>query len=30
VGGIPTLSVGAEFVEQARRVGFEVTLEQAG
>jgi hypothetical protein len=30
VGGIPTLAVGAEFVEQARGVGFEVTLEQAG
>ena len=30
VGGIPTLEVGHEFVEQARGVGFEVTLEQAG
>lgn len=30
VGGIPTLAVGQEFVEQARGVGFEVTLEQAG
>ncbi len=30
VGGIPTLAVGREFVEQARAVGFEVTLEQAG
>lgn len=30
VGGIPTLEVGAEFVEQAREAGFEVTLEQAG
>lgn len=30
VGGIPTLAVGAEFVEQARGAGFEVTLEQAG
>ena len=29
VGGIPTLAVGHEFVEEARRVGFEVTLEQA-
>jgi hypothetical protein len=29
VGGIPTLEVGQEFVEQARGVGFEVTLEQA-
>jgi hypothetical protein len=29
VGGIPTLEVGREFVEQARGVGFEVTLEQA-
>ena len=29
VGGIPTLDVGREFVEQARGVGFEVTLEQA-
>jgi len=29
VGGIPTLDVGREFFEQARRVGFEVTLEQA-
>ncbi|HUG65797.1 MAG TPA: hypothetical protein VMK83_11315 [Gaiellaceae bacterium] len=30
VGGIPTLEVGREFAEQARGVGFEVTLEQAG
>ena len=30
VGGIRTLAVGAEFVEQARGAGFEVTLEQAG
>jgi hypothetical protein len=30
VGGIPTLDVGSEFVEQARGVGFEVTLEQVG
>ena len=30
VGGIPTLAVGADFVEQARDAGFEVTLEQAG
>jgi hypothetical protein len=29
VGGIPTLAVGQEFVQEARRVGFEVTLEQA-
>jgi hypothetical protein len=29
VGGIPTLEVGREFVEQARSVGFEVSLEQA-
>ncbi len=29
VGGIPTLEVGQEFVEQARTVDFEVTLEQA-
>jgi hypothetical protein len=29
VGGIPTLEVGRDFVEQARSVGFEVTLEQA-
>jgi len=29
VGGIPTLAVGQEFVEQARTVGLEVTLEQA-
>jgi hypothetical protein len=29
VGGIPTLAVGAEFAEQARGAGFEVTLEQA-
>lgn len=30
VGGIPTLEVGHEFVEQARSAVFEVTLEQAG
>lgn len=30
VGGIPTLAVGRDFVEQARGVGFDVTLEQAG
>lgn len=30
VGGIPTLAVGQEFVEQARGVGFDVTLEQVG
>ena len=29
VGGIPTLDVGREFVEQARGVGFDVTLEQS-
>jgi len=29
VGGIPSLAVGLEFVEQARGVGFDVTLEQA-
>ncbi|HEU5264539.1 MAG TPA: hypothetical protein VFU34_07860 [Gaiellaceae bacterium] len=29
VGGIPTLEVGREFAEQARSVGFEVTLVQA-
>ena len=29
VDGIPTLDVGREFVEQARTVGFEVTLERA-
>jgi hypothetical protein len=29
VPGIPTLAVGQEFAEQARTVGFEVTLEQA-
>jgi hypothetical protein len=29
VGGIPTLEVGREFVEQARSVGFEVSLERA-
>jgi hypothetical protein len=29
VGGIPTLEVGRAFVEQARSVGFEVTLVQA-
>ena len=30
VGGIPNLDVGREFSEEARSVGFEVTLEQAG
>lgn len=30
VGGIPTLEVGREFVEQAGTVDFDVTLEQAG
>ena len=30
VGGIPTLDVGHELVAEARSVGFEVTLEQAG
>jgi hypothetical protein len=29
VGGIPTLEVGREFAEQARSVGFDVTLVQA-
>jgi hypothetical protein len=29
VGGISTLDVGREFLEQARGAGFEVTLEQA-
>ena len=29
VGGIPTLAVGREFVEEATGVGFDVTLEQA-
>ena len=29
VGGIPTLAVGRRFAEEARKVGFEVTLEQA-
>ena len=29
VGGIPTLAVGSEFVEEAKGVGFDVTLEQA-
>lgn len=29
VGGIPTLEVGRKFVEEARTVDFEVTLEQA-
>jgi hypothetical protein len=29
VGGIPTLEVGYEFAQEARKVGFEVTLEQA-
>jgi hypothetical protein len=28
--GIPTLAVGRDFAEQARSVGFEVTLEQPG
>ncbi len=28
--GIPTLEVGREFAAQARSVGFDVTLEQAG
>jgi hypothetical protein len=30
VGGVPTLDVGRELVEEARSVGFKVTLEQAG
>jgi len=30
VGGISTLEIGRELVEEARGVGFEVTLEQAG
>jgi len=30
VGGIPTLDVGHNLVAEARSVGFEVTLEQAG
>ena len=30
VGGIPTLEVGSDLAEEARSVGFEVTLEQAG
>ena len=29
VGGIPTLAVGREFVEEAQGVGFDVALEQA-
>ena len=29
VGGIPTLGVGREFADEARKAGFEVTLEQA-
>lgn len=29
VGAIPTLEVGRAFAEQARTVGFDVTLEQA-
>ena len=29
VGGIPTLAVGHEFADEARGVGFDVTLEQA-
>jgi hypothetical protein len=30
VSGIPTLAVGQELIKEARMVGFEVTLEQAG
>jgi hypothetical protein len=30
VAGIPTLAVGHDFVGEARKVGFDVTLEQAG
>lgn len=30
VGGIPTLGVGRDFVDEARAAGFEVTLEQGG
>jgi hypothetical protein len=30
VGGIPTLEVGRELAEEARGVGLDVTLEQAG
>jgi hypothetical protein len=30
VSGIPTLEVGREFVDQARTVDFDVTLEQSG
>jgi hypothetical protein len=30
VGGIPSLEVGRKFAEEAHKVGFEVTLEQAG
>jgi hypothetical protein len=30
VGGIPTLDVGQQLAEEARTVGLEVTLEQAG
>lgn len=30
VGGIPTLEVGRNLAEEARSVGFEVTLERAG
>jgi hypothetical protein len=30
VHGIPTLAVGRAFIDEARKVGFDVTLEQAG
>lgn len=30
VSGVPTLSVGRDFVEEARKVGLHVELEQAG
>jgi len=30
VGGVPTLDVGHQLAEEARAVGLEVTLEQAG
>ena len=30
LSGIPTMEVGREFAEEARSVGFEITLEQAG
>jgi hypothetical protein len=30
LGGIPTLEVGRDLAEEARPVGFQVTLEQAG